>query len=120
MGQQTLVEHSAYEVAPSQLILFYFFSGVTCGLSLILTLARRRNSFFSVETLFRNARWLERETAEMFGLFYQGKRDRRALFTMPLFYLAPLRKSYPSTGLYELALCPILGQARFRGLNVLS
>ena len=37
----------------------------------------------------------------MHALFFTGKRDRRALFLMPLLYWAPLRKVFPVGGFYE-------------------
>jgi NADH:ubiquinone oxidoreductase subunit C len=40
----------------------------------------------------------------MHGIFYLAKRDRRALFLVPLLYWAPLRKSFPASGFYELRL----------------
>ena len=60
----------------------------------------------SWERLFRNAWWLEREVAEVFGLFIAKKRDRRSLFLVPLVYQAPLRRLYPVGGFFELGLAP--------------
>jgi hypothetical protein len=61
----------------------------------------------SCEVQFRNARWLEREVSEFFGIFFLQKRDRRALFSLPLFYGAPLQKWFPTGGLFELGVCVI-------------
>ena len=47
--------------------------------------AARQRKLPSIEGLYRNARWLERELGEMHGWFFTTKRDRRALFLMPLF-----------------------------------
>lgn len=74
----------------------------------------------SIENLFRNARWLERETGEMYNLFYENKKDRRALFTIPLFYKAPLRKKYPTAGLYEIFFTPDTGLLGWRPLSLLN
>lgn len=59
-----------------------------------------------MEALFRNAKWLEREASEMHGWFFSLKRDRRVLFLIPVFFLTPLKKSFPVAGFYELLLCP--------------
>lgn len=58
----------------------------------------------TVELFFRNARWLERECAEMFAVWYQKKRDRRSLFLVPLLYWGVLRLFFPVAGFFELRL----------------
>jgi hypothetical protein len=63
----------------------------------------------SLEAVFRNLRWLEREASEMLGLFFTSKVDRRSLFTPPYLYTAPLRKSFPTGGFYELVVSPLGG-----------
>lgn len=62
-----------------------------------------------MESLFRNLRWLEREAAELLGLFFEAKVDRRSLFTPPYLYTAPLRKAFPTGGFYELVMSPLAG-----------
>ena len=71
-----------------------------------------------MELLFRNARWLEREAGEFFGFFFTHKADRRALFTIPLFYGAPLRRRYPTVGFYEIFFCPALKKLKFKHLSL--
>ena len=72
----------------------------------------------SIELLFRNARWLEREAGEFFGFFFLHKADRRTLFTIPLFYGAPLRRRYPAVGFYEIFFCPTLKKLKFKHLSL--
>lgn len=72
----------------------------------------------SIEVLFRNARWLEREAAEFYGIFFYNKCDRRVLYTLPLFYNAPFKRKFPSVGYYELLFCPLIKKLRFRHLSV--
>lgn len=72
----------------------------------------------SLELLFRNARWLEREAGEFFGIFFAGKVDRRVLFTIPLIYGAPLRRRYPAVGFFEIFFCPILRKLKFKHLSL--
>lgn len=74
----------------------------------------------TVEILFRNAKWLEREAAEMHGWFFKGKRDRRGLFLVPVFFASPLEKSFPVGGFYELTLCPLSSKLTFRHTSWLS
>lgn len=38
----------------------------------------------------------------MGGIWYSAKRDRRALFLVPLLYWGPLRKAFPVGGFFEL------------------
>jgi len=72
----------------------------------------------SIEGLFRNARWLEREATDFFGFFFTNKSDRRSLFTLPLFYSAPFRRKYPAAGFYELFFCPLLRKLKFKHLSL--
>ncbi len=71
---------------------------------LVLFSLNGAGAFFTIEPLFFNARWLEREVAEMCGSFFLAKRDRRALFLTPLLYWAPLRKAFPVGGFFEVRL----------------
>ena len=70
----------------------------------------------SIEGLSRNARWLEREVGEMNDLWYSQKRDRRALFLVPLLYWAPLRRAFPVSGFYDLRLA--VGSGRLYAYHV--
>lgn len=74
----------------------------------------------SSEAFFRNARWLEREAGEMTGVFFMGKRDRRTLFGLPVFYSNPLRKAFPVGGVFDLGLCPLTHKLVFRHVSWLS
>lgn len=40
----------------------------------------------------------------MHDVWFTSKRDRRALFLVPLLYWGPLRKAYPTSGFFELRL----------------
>jgi len=111
-----LVEHGAYEALGAGLsrlkskvcsvstILWYAFM-TTVGYRFVLFVFATKSVVTpSIERLYRNARWLEKEVGEMHDLFYSFKRDRRALFLIPLLYWAPLRKVFPASGFYELRL----------------
>lgn len=84
---------------------------------LILQVGNRANT---AEAFFRNARWLEREAGEMVSVFFKGKRDRRTLFGLPIFYANPLRKAFPVGGLFDLGLCPLTHKLAFRHVSWLS
>lgn len=55
----------------------------------------------SVETIFPNAGWYERETFDMFGIFFQENKDLRRILTDYGFEGYPLRKDFPLSGYTE-------------------
>ena len=55
----------------------------------------------TVENLFPNASWYERETWDMFGIFFQGNKDLRRILTDYGFEGYPLRKDFPLSGYVE-------------------
>lgn len=59
------------------------------------------NSVKSVTELFLNANWLEREVAELHGVFFSGKKDIRNLMLQYGDTSAPFKKSFPSIGVRE-------------------
>lgn len=58
----------------------------------------------SSESLFFSLLWQERECAEMLGVFFSNKSDRRSSFLPHMRNLAPLRKSTPTGGFFELSM----------------
>jgi NADH-quinone oxidoreductase subunit C len=60
-------------------------------------------SVVSVEKLFNNACWLEREAWDMYGIMCLGNLDLRRLLTDYSFKGFPLRKDFPLCGFLELA-----------------
>lgn len=59
------------------------------------------NSINSITELFLNANWLEREVAELHGIFFSNKKDLRNLMLPYGDTSAPMRKSFPSIGVKE-------------------
>lgn len=55
----------------------------------------------TLNTLFQNITWAEREISEMFGISFSGKKDNRRLLLDFSFIGNPLLKSYPVTGFVE-------------------
>jgi NADH-quinone oxidoreductase subunit C len=56
----------------------------------------------SVVELFSNAGWCERETWDMYGIFFTDNPDLRRLLTDYGFDGHPMRKDFPQTGYVEL------------------
>jgi NADH:ubiquinone oxidoreductase subunit C len=60
------------------------------------------NSTSSITELFLNANWLERESSELHGIFFSGKKDIRNLMLPYGDTSAPMKKSFPSIGIREI------------------
>jgi Ni,Fe-hydrogenase III component G len=118
-----LVELGSFEAATLNLnvntgyITWYIFETGSRGRLMVLNLGKKVHS---LESFFRNGRWLEREAGEMVGVVFIGKRDRRGLFGLPVFYLNPLRKAFPTGGVFDLGLCPLTCKLVFRHVSWLS
>lgn len=72
-------------------------------LKLRLTLMQNINkNTDSIDTIYKNANWLERETGEMFGVHYLNKKDNRSLLLDYSRNEFPMLKDFPCEGYYEI------------------
>jgi NADH:ubiquinone oxidoreductase subunit C len=60
------------------------------------------DEIISIENLWKNANWLERENWDMFGIVSLNHKDLRRIFTDYGFNGFPLRKDFPLSGYIEL------------------
>lgn len=114
----TLIENSAvdctnfstnntkldYFFKSNNLIIFYvyYFYFLKIKINLIMLYNMYKKSHItSIEKLYKNANWIERETSEMFGINYTHKKDMRKLLTDYSSFENPLLKSYPSEGFFD-------------------
>lgn len=67
----------------------------------VKTYASETSEVPSVVPLFQGANWYERETYDMFGVFFTGHPDLRRIMTDYGFEGHPLRKDFPTTGYTE-------------------
>jgi len=75
-----------------RLTLFYFCSNsgnITSG------------GLTSIDRIYKNANWLERETSEMYGIYYYWKSDTRKLLLDYTKHENPLLKDFPSEGFQD-------------------
>jgi len=61
----------------------------------------KKNRVASVDKLYKNASWVERETSEMFGINYYNKKDIRKLLLDYSKIEHPMLKDFPVEGFSE-------------------
>ena len=80
-------------------ILYFYFIKVRLTLFVSLNL---NSKISSVDSLYPNANWIERETSEMFGVIYTNKKDIRNLLLDYSRNEYPMLKEFPCEGYYDL------------------
>lgn len=56
----------------------------------------------SIDSIYKNSNWLEREVSEMFGLNFINKKDNRSLLLDYSRNEFPMLKDFPTEGYYEI------------------
>ena len=80
----------------------YFFYTLKCKLTLFTINLNKLNMLYpSIENLYNNCLWLERESAEMFGIFFKNKLDNRVLLLDYSKTENPLLKKFMCSGYTE-------------------
>ena len=88
----------------NRIIIFYsyYFYNLKLKLNLIMLYNfYKKNKISSIDKLYKNASWLERETSEMFGINYYNKKDIRKLLLDYSKVENPLLKDFPTEGFSE-------------------
>lgn len=74
----------------------------------------------SVVPLFSAAGWFERETYDMYGIFFEGNPDLRRLLTDYGFEGHPLRKDFPMSGYVEMSYDPELQRVVYEPVSLVQ
>lgn len=84
----------------NKLILFYNYYNYTikCKLTLVVIILRTKKYIESIDKVYPNANWLERETSEMYGISYKWKTDTRKLLLDYSKVENPMLKEFQTEG----------------------
>lgn len=83
-------------------ILMYTFYSTRVGQKIVLLTHNTINIFSkTLNSLFQNIMWVEREISEMFGVQFDDKKDNRRLLLDFSYIGNPMLKSHPVTGFIE-------------------
>ena len=81
---------------------YYYFYNLKLKLNIIMLYNfYKKNKLSSIDKLYKNSSWLERETSEMFGINYYNKKDIRKLLLDYSKVENPMLKDYPVEGFSE-------------------
>lgn len=111
-SKSTLIETSAVDTlmytkinnqipifSKNRVFLYYIYYIYTLKMRLTIILNTNFNyGVKSVDPLYRNANWVEREASEMYGIFYTNKKDSRKLLLDYTKDENPLLKDFPTEG----------------------
>lgn len=85
----------------NRIIAYYIYYLYTTKIRLTILLHSAENKYNSIDQIYKNANWTERETSEMYGLIYTNKRDSRKLLLEYTKDENPLLKDFPTEGLSD-------------------
>ena len=89
----------------NQIILFYIYYSYFLKIKLTITLFYNnffKNKIISIDSIFSNSNWIEREVSEMFGINFFLKKDLRKLLVDYSSFDNPLLKSFPTEGYFDI------------------
>ena len=93
-----------YFLINNKLIVFYiyyfYFLKIKINISLMYNFITKSN-LQSIDLIYNNSNWIERETSEMFGVNYYFKKDLRKLLLDYSSLENPMLKVYPSEGFFD-------------------
>lgn len=104
LRQTMLTELTIYDepLKKNRFTLVCFLLSVEYNNRICLKTSVASNLFFdSINHIYPNSNWSEREIRDMFGIFFIGNSDLRRLLTDYSFGSFPLRKDFPLTGYTE-------------------
>lgn len=78
------------------------------------------NAFESIDLIYKNSNWLERETSEMYNIFFFNKRDMRKLLLDYTLDVNPMLKDYPTEGEYDCYFSNIENQVILEKHNIVE
>lgn len=76
----------------------YYVYFIKIRLTLIINYSDQKNTTTSIEKIYKNANWLEREVCEMFGVYFNNKSDYRVLLLDYSKDEHPMCKDFPCEG----------------------
>jgi len=79
------------------LFINYYFYKLKCKFTIFIPLNLKKK-ILSIETIYANTSWLEREVSELFGIFFLNKIDNRNLLLDYSQFDYPMRKDFNCEG----------------------
>lgn len=98
-GSFTKVMYYIFKIPLFSTLLVVFFN-----LSSNVSSFSKKLKVISLESAFKSMSWIERESSELFGFFFFGKKNNRKLVTDYFLKIYPMLKWVPSVGFSELAI----------------
>lgn len=95
-----MVKLSNKKIISSPILLYLFMSNRLFLFNPIL----KNNELFSSESLISSLKWEEREVKEFMNVNFLNKSDNRSLFLWSTIGGFPLKKSFPTSGLWSISI----------------
>src|SRR5687768_16834119 len=96
-----ILPNSKFHNLNSRIIVYniYYFYFIKVRLTLMQYVNK---NIESIDSIYKNANWLEREVIEMFNVQYSNKKDNRSLLLDYSRNESPMLKDFPTEGYYEI------------------